>query len=109
MKAESAAAPGENVAGKTVLPENSAEARRLQKEREREERKLTRLIEQLESEIEQLESDITAMTEEMALPENLTNHELLAVLSVGLDEKNALLSQKYEEWEQLAAEKSKKE
>ena len=109
VKAESAAAPGENVAGKTVLPENSAEARRLQKEREREERKLTRLIEQLESEIEQLESDITAMTEEMALPENLTNHELLAVLSVGLDEKNALLSQKYEEWEQLAAEKSKKE
>ena len=109
VKAESAAAPGENVAGKAVLPENSAEARRLQKEREREERKLTRLIEQLESEIEQLESDITAMTEEMALPENLTNHELLAVLSVGLDEKNALLSQKYEEWEQLAAEKSKKE
>lgn len=109
VKAESAAAPGENVAGKTVLPENSAEARRLQKEREREERKLTRLIEQLESEIEQLESDITAMTEEMALPENLTNHELLAVLSVGLDEKNALLSQKYEKWEQLAAEKSKKE
>jgi len=89
--------------------ENSAEARRLQKERERDERRRDRLIEQLEREIEELEGSIADITKKMAQPENLSNHQLLAELNAEMDEDSRLLSEKYDEWERLSLEKSKKE
>ena len=85
--------------------ENSAEARRLKKDRERDERRRARLIEQLESEIEHLEDEIAEITEKMMLPENLADHQLLAELNTKMEEDNSILAEKYEEWEQLSQEK----
>lgn len=85
---------------------SSAEARRLKKEQEREERRLARLIEKTEEEIEALENEIEEINQEMQKPENMTDHKALADLNERLAACNDKLAAKYEEWEELEAQKS---
>lgn len=84
---------------------SSAEERRLKKEKEKEERRLTRAIERIEEEIDTLETAVSELTEELQKPENALNHTVLAELAERLEAHRKRLSECYEEWEKLMAEK----
>ncbi len=78
---------------------NSAEERRLKKEREAEERRRVRLSEKLEAEISELEQKIANIEQELCKPENMSNYELLTELGTSRDAALARLSEAYDEWE----------
>lgn len=80
---------------------SSSERRRLQKERESEERRKKRLREKLETDIAELENDINALEIAVGLKENMTDHEKLADISGKLAQKRGELDEKYEEWLEL--------
>lgn len=84
---------------------SSAEERRLKKEKEKEERRLARAIERIEEEIDTLETAVAELTEELQKPENASNHTVLAELAEKLETHRKRLSECYEEWEKLMAEK----
>lgn len=80
---------------------SSAEQRRLQKEREAEERRLIRRKDSLEKDIQAIENDIKSLEEQVSLEENMTDHVKLAEISGALEEKRDILEEKYEEWLRL--------
>ena len=82
---------------------SSAEKRKLQKEREAEERRLERRKQKLEKDIEQLEEEIKALEEQVGNPEIMTDHEKLAEISTTLRQKREKLDEEYEEWLELQA------
>lgn len=82
---------------------SSAEKRKLQKEREAEERRLERRKQKLEKDIEQLEEEIKALEEQVGNPEIMTDHEKLAEISTTLQQKREKLEEEYEEWLELQA------
>ena len=82
---------------------SSAEKRKLQKEREAEERRLERRKQKLEKDIEQLEEEIKALEEQVGNPEIMTDHEKLAEISTTLRQKREKLDEEYEEWMELQA------
>ncbi len=81
-----------------AAPVTAAEERALKKKQEAEERRKSREKERLESLIEELEDAIARIEEEMCMPENLADHQLLHQLS----EKNTRLKDEldaaYESW-----------
>jgi len=77
---------------------SSAEKRRLQKEREAEERRLKRQKETLEKKIETLETEISELEEETAKEEIMTDYEKLAEISSRLETKRQELEETYDEW-----------
>ena len=80
-------------------PANSAEERRLKKEREAEERRRARLSEKLETEISELEEKIAEIEHDLCKPENMSDYELLTELGASREAALARLSEAYEEWE----------
>lgn len=82
---------------------SSAEKRKMQKEREAEERRLERRRQKLEKDIEQLEEEIKALEEQVGDPEIMTDHEKLAEISTVLQQKRKELDEEYEEWLELQA------
>ncbi|MFR2564234.1 MAG: ribosomal protection-like ABC-F family protein [Anaerovoracaceae bacterium] len=82
---------------------SSAEKRKLQKEREAEERRLERRKQKLEKDIEQLEEEIKDLEEQVGKPEIMTDHEKLAEISTTLRQKREKLDEEYEEWMELQA------
>ena len=80
---------------------SSAERRRLQKEKEAEERRLTRHREKLEKDIQALEDSIKALEEELCREDVAKDHVKLAEISKVLTEKKDDLDEKYESWLQL--------
>lgn len=82
---------------------SSAEKRKLQKEREAEERRLERRKQKLEKDIEQLEEEIKDLEEQVGKPEIMTDHEKLAEISTTLRQKREKLDEEYEEWLELQA------
>lgn len=80
---------------------SSAERRKLQKEKEAEERRLKRHREALEAEIEALEGDISGLEAELCRQEVITDHVKLAEISAMLTEKKNDLDEKYEKWLEL--------
>ena len=80
-------------------PANSAEERRLKKEREAEERRRARLSEKLEAEISELEEKIAEIEHDLCKPENMSDYELLTELGASREAALARLSEAYEEWE----------
>ncbi len=86
--------------GKTgKAPANSAEERRLKKEREAEERRKARLLEKLETEISELEDEISKIEQELCKPENMTDYEKLTELGKSREAAEARLTEAYDEWE----------
>ena len=79
----------------------SAEQRRLNKEKEAEERRRTRRIEKLEEEITELEEKIAELESELSKPENAADYELLARIAGEREELAAKLEAAYTEWEEL--------
>ena len=67
-------------------------------------RKLENEYNKIEQQIESLEREIAALDEEFSLPENATNAHKLAELSAAREEKESILSEAMETWEQLAEE-----
>ena len=82
---------------------SSAEKRKLQKEREAEERRMERRKQKLEKDIEQLEEEIKDLEEQVGKPEIMTDHEKLAEISTTLRQKREKLDEEYEEWMELQA------
>ena len=82
---------------------SSAEKRKLQKEREAEERRLERRKQKLEKDIEQLEEEIKDLEEQVGKPEIMTDHEKLAEISTTLRQTREKLEEEYEEWLELQA------
>ena len=80
---------------------NSAEERRLKKEREAEERRRARLSEKLEAEISELEQKIAEIEQELCKSENMSDYELLTELGASREAAKARLSEAYEEWEKV--------
>ncbi len=91
--------------GKTgKAPANSAEERRLKKEREAELRRRARLSEKLETEISELEDEISKIEQELCKPENMTNYEKLTELGKRREAAMARLTEAYDEWEKAQLE-----
>ena len=82
---------------------SSAEKRKLQKEREAEERRLERRKQKLEKDIEQLEEEIKDLEEQVGKPEIMTDHEKLADNTTTHRQKREKLHEEYEEWLELQA------
>lgn len=80
---------------------SSAERRRIQKEKEAEERRLKRHREKLEKEIQELEDSIKELEEELCREDVAKDHVKLAEISKALTEKKDDLDEKYESWLQL--------
>lgn len=80
---------------------SAAEQRRLNKEREAEERRRARLSEKLELEISELEEKIAEIEQEICKPENMTDYELLGSLSKQREEAQERLSAAYDEWAEM--------
>jgi ATP-binding cassette subfamily F protein 3 len=77
---------------------SSAERRKLQKEKEAQERRTRRQREALEETIAALEGDIAEIETELCREENVTDHVKLAELSQMLADKKEKLEETYEEW-----------
>ncbi len=91
--------------GKTgKAPANSAEERRLKKEREAELRRRVRLSEKLETEISELEDEISKIEQELCKPENMTDYEKLTELGKRREAAEARLTEAYDEWEKAQLE-----
>ncbi len=93
---------GSNADSQTASPEtelSAAEQRRLNKEKEAEERRRLRLSEKLEGEISELEEKIAGIEDELCSPENMSDYELLGKLAAQRDELQTRLAAAYEEWE----------
>ncbi len=91
--------------GKTgKAPANSAEERRLKKEREAELRRRARLSEKLETEISELEDEISKIEQELCKPENMTDYEKLTELGKRREAAEARLTEAYDEWEKAQLE-----
>ncbi|MBE6030638.1 MAG: ABC-F family ATP-binding cassette domain-containing protein [Clostridiales bacterium] len=84
---------------------SAAEERQLKKDREREERRLTKAIEKVENEISTLEAEIEEITKEISKPEIMTDHKALSDLNDRLEKANSRLEECYEEWDRLVSEK----
>lgn len=80
---------------------NSAEERRLKKEREAEERRIARLSEKLEGEISELEAKIAEIEQELCKPENAADYELLTRLARDREEAQKTLEETYDRWAEL--------
>lgn len=80
---------------------SAAEQRRLNKEREAEERRRARQSEKLEQEISELEEKIAEIEQEICKPENMTDYELLGSLSKQREEAQERLSAAYDEWAEI--------
>lgn len=83
---------------------NSAEERRLKKEREAEERRIARLSEKLEGEISELEAKIAEIEQELCKPENAADYELLTRLARDREEAQRTLEETYDRWAELQAD-----
>jgi len=77
---------------------SSAERRKLQKEKEAQERRTRRQREALEKAIETLEEEIADIESELCREENVTDHVKLAELSQMLADKKEKLEESYENW-----------
>lgn len=80
---------------------NSAEERRLKKEREAEERRIARLSEKLEGEISELEAKIAEIEQELCKSENAADYELLTRLARDREEAQRTLEETYDRWAEL--------
>lgn len=80
---------------------NSAEERRLKKEREAEERRIARLSEKLEAEISALEEKISEIEQELCKPENSADYALLTRLAGEREEARKCLDDTYDRWAEL--------
>ncbi|MBR2619307.1 MAG: ATP-binding cassette domain-containing protein, partial [Firmicutes bacterium] len=80
---------------------SSAEKRKLQKEKEAEERRIKRQKEALEKDIADLEEKIAELEAEVCKVEVATDHVKLAAISGELEEKRAVLEEKYDLWLEL--------
>ncbi|MBO0476447.1 ABC-F family ATP-binding cassette domain-containing protein [Vagococcus sp. DIV0080] len=74
----------------------------LDKQKQREQRTLTRQVEALEKEMHELEESIEALQEEMGLPENLEDHAVLQQLNDSLNQKFAKQEELLEAWEEAS-------
>ncbi len=100
IKADSAISAGSSNAaapatGKDAFLANKAEAAKR--------RKLENDIKKLEDAIEKLETTLAEIDEELCAPENASNSFKLNELTVKREETDAMLTQKYEEWEELSS------
>ncbi len=77
---------------------DAAQQRRLNKEREAEERRRARLSEKLEAEISELEDKISELEHNLCKPENMSDYELLARLGSEREEAEKRLAEAYDEW-----------
>ena len=91
-----ASAKKEMGAGGASYKQAKEEAARLRKAKTR--------LSKVEAEIEELETLLSATEEELSLPENLSNYEIIAKLTTQLDDLKARLNTAMEEWEALAEE-----
>lgn len=84
-------------------PENlsAAEKRRIQKEKEAEDRRLERQKKALEEKIGTLETEIAELEKEVCLEENMTDHVKLTAISNELSSKREELENAYDSWLQL--------
>ncbi len=73
-----------------------------QKQQAAERRKLENEYRRTEREIEELETEISSLDEQLALPENAANPEKLMDLTSAREEKQKLLDDAMERWEELA-------
>ncbi len=89
----------EKTGANPASPANSAEERRLKKEREAEERRRARLSEKLETEISELEQKIAEIEHDLCKPENMSDYALLTELGASREAALTRLSEAYEEWE----------
>ncbi len=80
---------------------SSAELRRLQKQKEAEERKLKREKERLEKAISELEDEIAEVEKQLCDPAIMSDHEKLAELSEVMTNKKESLDKNYEHWLEL--------
>ena len=80
---------------------SSAERRKLQKEKEANERRLKRQREALEEEIARLEEEIEQVEGMIAEPEIMTDHVKLGEYSARLEELKTTLDERYESWLEL--------
>ncbi|MFW7383938.1 ABC-F family ATP-binding cassette domain-containing protein [Vagococcus fluvialis] len=74
----------------------------MNKQKQREERTLMRQVETLEKEMHELEESIETLQEEMGLPENLEDHQVLQQLNDTLNQKFARQEELLEEWEEAS-------
>lgn len=74
----------------------------MDKQKQREERTLMRQVETLEKEMHELEESIETLQEEMGLPENLEDHQVLQQLNDTLNQKFARQEELLEEWEEAS-------
>ncbi|MBO0429594.1 ABC-F family ATP-binding cassette domain-containing protein [Vagococcus fluvialis] len=74
----------------------------MDKQKQREERTLMRQVEALEKEMHELEESIETLQEEMGLPENLEDHQVLQQLNDTLNQKFARQEELLEEWEEAS-------
>ncbi len=90
--------------GEQVTPQSpsGANQRRLNKEKEAQERRIARRIEKLEEEITELEEKIAGLESELSKPENAADYELLARIAGEREELTAKLELAYTEWEELS-------
>lgn len=78
--------------------------RELKKQREAEERKRKRETERLMERIDELESLIQGAEERLCLPENMSDHQKLAVIAREMQDWKKDLEETYERWMELAEE-----
>lgn len=87
--------------GMTIEKLSSYEADKLAK---RGDRTRQRKLEQVESEIAKLEADLGSLEQQLTLPTIYNDYLLVQEKNAMIEEKKRLLTQHYEEWEQLAAD-----
>ncbi len=80
---------------------DSAARRKLQKEKEAEERRLRRKREALEQSIGELEAELKEIEEQLALPEVMTDPARLEELGGRMESRRAELDETYEKWLEL--------
>ncbi|MBP3816019.1 MAG: ABC-F type ribosomal protection protein [Firmicutes bacterium] len=81
---------------------SARESREQKKKADMESRRRERENRLLMEEIEKLEASISKIEEEMCLPENLSNHEKLAQLSLTMNEEKNRLEEAYARWMEIA-------
>ena len=84
-----------------VQPLTAEEQRRLNKEKEAEQRRRTRRRENLENEISKIEAKIKELEAAICLPENASDYQMLADLSRELEENKLRHDEALEEWMEL--------
>ncbi|MBS7577519.1 MULTISPECIES: ribosomal protection-like ABC-F family protein [unclassified Enterococcus] len=91
-------------AAKSTSKQADAPPNSINKEKQREQRRLKRLIEALELEMEELDLQISAIHQELLKPEFAQNFEKLHQLNMTLEEKENAQTKVMSDWEKLSLE-----